>query len=295
MKYIGIAIWSVLLAFLSLSCVKEQGRSKCPTEYSVVLGIKDKNYSNIGSIAGLQPKDEQLAFGQYVSNLSYQLIDPGTGKVIQEVGNVDVAGNDLVQKIVFPGIEAGHYVLNLFGNIGLQPEWRDGQLVYQLHFNNQEGEDIYVLNDNIYFSSALEEKQLFLQRTKGLLFIQLENIPDTVGRVVVEVDHVYREVNQNLAYNDETSISKAFTGNLRPSVDLQTFLAPTVTGKESALRLSFYKQDATEPFMYLPDIRMTVNRNEVTAFKINYKPEGGIEVWVSVDGAWMKQHDMDFE
>lgn len=295
MKCIGMALLSFVLTVLFFSCVKEQGRDECSSGYSIVVGIRDKNFSNINTITGLKPRSEQLAFRQYVSNLSYRLEGQESGETVMEMDHQEVNDNEQFVKIDLPELVSGNYRLSLFGNVREHLELRTGQLVYQLHSNDQEGEDVYVITDTLDFSSGPVEEQLFLQRAKGYLFIQMEGIPDSIGRIVQEVSHVCGEVNQRLEYGRDVTVVKAFTENLHSSAVLQTFLAPTVDGEESVLRLSFYGQGAMVPFMYLPDILLTIKRNQVAAYKINYKPEGGIEVWVSVNGAWMKQHDMDVQ
>lgn len=287
-----------LLLFLSgsfFSCVKEQHRDKCLPEYSIALDVMDKNYSNIGDIVGLLPKDEQLPFKEYVADISYRLINPATGEVVTTVTGQKVEGGNLLETIYFPGLPSGRYIFSAFGNLSLAPEVRDGKLVAQLHPDNQEGGDTYVAYDTIDFSGSMTGKKVELQRTKGYLFLQMEGVPDSVARIDVFVDGVYREVDQNLNYGVETSVTKSFIGNVNPSSLLLATLSPTVTGKESTLRVAFYKAGETTPFMYLPDIRMVVKRNEVSAFKISYQPQGGVEIWMSVEGAWVKLHDMDFQ
>lgn len=284
-----------LLPVFLFSCVKEQGRDKCPPEYSMILGVKDKNYSNINSVPTLHPQDEQLPFREYITNLSYRLQELGTGNVVVSVSNQYVTDNDQLETILFPGLAAGRYILTLFGNISQTPEFSNVQSVYHLHPDEQEDMDTYVLYDTLDFSPASSSEMLELQRAKGYLFIQMEGLPDSVGRIEQQVGLVYRDVDQNLNYTVETSVIKSFTGSIHSSATLSTTLSPTLTDKESSLRLAFYKTGETTPFMFLPDIRMVVRRNQVTAFLIKYKPEGGVEVWMSVEGAWEKQHDMDFQ
>lgn len=179
MKCIGMALLSFVLTTLFFSCVKEQGRDECSLGYYIVLGIRDKNFSNINTITGLQPKSEQLAFRQYVSSLSYCLENRESGETVMETEHQEVEDNRPFVKIDLPEWVSGNYRLSLFGNVREHLELRAGQSIYQLHPNNQEGEDVYVLTDTLDFSSGPVEEQLFLQRTKGYLFIQLEGLPDS--------------------------------------------------------------------------------------------------------------------
>lgn len=102
MKCIGMALLSFVLTTLFFSCVKEQGRDECSLGYYIVLGIRDKNFSNINTITGLQPKSEQLAFRQYVSSLSYRLENRESGETVMETEHQEVRDNRPFVKIDLP-------------------------------------------------------------------------------------------------------------------------------------------------------------------------------------------------
>lgn len=295
MKNVYTSLFLILLAGFFFSCIKEQGRDKCLPEYRILLEVKDKNYSNIANIAGLEPKDEQLSFRQYIADLSYRLYHLETRTITASGSGLIVTDDNQLESLVLPDLIPGKYVLSIFGNISQHLKLEDEQWIGELHPDGREGQDTYIAYDTISFSESEIENKVVLQRTKGYLFIQLEGIPDSVARIDQQVGNLYREVNQNLGYVAETSVFKSFTTDLHPSAILMTTLSPTIDGKESTLRLSFYTKEATTPFFFLPDIRIVMKRNQITAYKINYLPEGGIEVWMSVEGAWVKQHDMDFQ
>lgn len=131
MKCIGMALLSFVLTTLFFSCVKEQGRDECSLGYYIVLGIRDKNFSNINTITGLQLKSEQLAFRQYVSSLSYRLENRESGETVMETEHQEVEDNRPFVKIDLPEWVSGNYRLSLFGNVREHLELRAGQSIYR--------------------------------------------------------------------------------------------------------------------------------------------------------------------
>lgn len=282
----------LLLLFLLCSCLREKD-GDCPPEYRVVLGVKDKNYVNAGNIPGLAIRDEQSSFRESVGDLYYQLQDLASGKILYQSGHVVVAGSELTYPIDLSDFPAGHYVLTVFGNISDLPGVKDGGVTYPLHPNSIEGPDTYILSDTFELSPASVEQYVELTRTKGAVLVVIDNLPDSVAMVSMQVQSVYQDIEQVNGYTGETMVTKTFTGVLHPTANLLTVLAPTVTGKESLLRLGLYTAGSTTPFMFIPDVYLKINRNEVTAFKMNFRPEGGVEVWMYQDGSWVKFHDID--
>lgn len=285
------SILILLFLFLALGCMK-QGQGDCPPEYSVILSIKDKNYSNAASIPGLALRDEQLSFRQYVSNFSYRLVKLSTGITVDSITNYNIQHNNTIHTIDFSSQTPGRYVFSLFGNVGPLPENKNGILTYHLHAAGQEGEDVYFLHDTLDFGSESSQLTLPLTRTKGALFVQIENVPDSVVKIDETVLNIYRDMDENSVYSSPGVVAKSFTGNFSPEASLFTLLAPTMNGQQSILRLGFYSNTSSLPFMFIPDVLMTIKRNEILALKFSFKPEGGVEVWMSANGTWTKLHDM---
>ncbi len=286
-------VFLLTLSFLCVSCLKEKGSGDCPVVYEVTFGVKDKNYTNAGNIPGWPLKDEQLPFNAYVPTLMYYLRNEETRAIVQNVPAYTVANDDKQQVLDLVGIPPGRYILSAFGNDDRAALDRDGILSYDLHPTGMEGADVYLLSDTIELTPDHLTAYAELQRTKGILYLLLENLPDSVDRIECRVSGIYRNVDQNGEYRDETVVQKTFTGSLSPSVNGLLSLAPTMTGKISVVRLALYAKDADLPFMFIPDFNVTVKRNEVTAFRLNFKLDGGVEVWTAADGAWTKLHDMD--
>lgn len=291
-KYI-LYVFLFILPFTCISCLKEKNSSDCPVVYRVALGVKDKNYDNAGEIPGWSLKNERLPFKVYVSTLMYYLRNEETGTIVQNVPVYSVVNDEGQQELNFSGIPTGRYVLSVFGNNGQAASDRDGRFFYDLHPAGTEGTDTYLLSDTIDLIPGNSPPYVELQRTKGIFYLSLENLPDSVDWIEGRITGIYRNVDQNREYDGETVVIKTFPGDFSSSASLLMNLAPTVAGKTSVVRLALYARGADSPFLFIPDFNVTVKRNEVTAFKLDFKPGGGIEVWTGVGGTWTKLHDMD--
>lgn len=281
----------LLMPLFFTACIKE-GRHNCPAEYGIHLGVKDKNYSNAADVPDLAPKSEQLAFRQYVQTLSYTLKSLATGTNNVNVPLFTISGDQTTEAIPFPDITAGQYQYTAFGNISGNPTLQNGVMTYTLHPDGTEDLDTYFLSDTLAFSGSSDDKYIELLRTKGALLVVIENLPDSVVRIQKQVQSVYRDIDQNFNYSTETNVAKDFTTQIHPTATLLTVLAPSVAGKQSVLRLALYTANSTTPFMFIPDIQMTITRNKLTAFKLNFTP-GGVEVWIVLNGSWTKAYDLD--
>lgn len=291
-KYI-LYVSLFMLSFTCVSCLKERGNGDCPVTYRITLGVKDKNYANIGNVPELSVKDEQLPFKAYVSTLMYYLRNMETGMIIKNVPTYAVTNNDKLQELDLTGISAGRYILSVFGNDGGVAVDNNGMLSYALHSAGTEGLDTYLLSDTLDLNPDHPDAYAELQRTKGMLYILLENLPDSVARIECQVTGIYQSIDQNGGYSDEAVVRKMFTENLLPSANILLNLAPTVVGKASVVRLALYARNSNTPFMFIPDFDVNVKRNEVAAFRLDFKSEGGVEIWIAMDGTWTKLHDMD--
>lgn len=284
-----ILLFSFVLLFCT-SCLKEE---KCPQTYTVTLGVKDKNYSNIHDIPELAVTNEQLPFKSYISNLSYHLIDLETQTSIQVVPQYSITNNDTLQTLDFSEIKPGRYILSVFGNI-TQPIIRNNALLtYNLHQREEENQDTYLIADTLTLLPESPNHNLEMKRTKGLLYIIMENLPDSITRIDEQIFAISQDIDQNFTYSHETTVKKSSTENLQSTTPLSVLLSPTLPGKQSTIRLSLFSRGASTPFMYIPDFTTIIKRNEVTIFKINFKPEGGLEILMAAEGNWIKIHDID--
>lgn len=283
----------LILPFLLGSCIKEKYHG-CPPAYYVEVTVGEKNYANIGSIPGMAPLDEGLPFGSFVHNFYWILEDLNTGQLVASSGENIPAGNGLSFPIDFSGQPSGSYVFTAFGNVEGNPfqATNSSYTNIPLHSEMTEGTDIYRVVDTLEFSSRYSTRQLPMLRTKGALFIQIDNLPDSVSKIVQQIYSVYQNLSADGTYQTETDVTKTFTSGLHPEASLFTLLAPSVVGKQSVIRLALYSGQSESPFRYLPDISFTLKRNEISSFRITFKPEGGVEVWIYADGGWVEYHEV---
>lgn len=293
-RLLKLGCFLTLLVTLT-SCLKEHDHN-CPPESGVTLTVKDKNYSNASAIPGITVKDEQLPLNQYVSNFSYRLAEFGTEQPVDSLFNYGFSNGEKSHPIDFSDIPSGKYVLTTYGNVSQnfsKPDASPGS-VYILHPQGQEGDDLYVSKDTFQLGSS-SPYTIYLTRAKGALLVQIENLPDTVTRIDETIDNIYTEMSDTKLYSNPGSVTKSFTIQPSDSVSLFTAVAPTVSGRQSSLRLAFYSSKTMTPYMYISNISLIAKRNEVTAFKFSFKPEGGVEVWISMNGYWTKLHDLNID
>lgn len=292
LNYISITSLTLLLNVICISCIK-QSREECSPTYRGIVTVKDKNYSNATEIPSYLLRDEQAPLSQFVQRLSYEFTQANTGKLIDSLSYLLIPETGQTYTINFPDLTPGKYISHIQGNASLPVTGTNNIPVYDLHPSSQEGEDIYLFQDTILFNSEKTEITLPLTRTKGALFIQIENLPDSVRKITETIEHIYQHITKDAVYSGETTVEKTFTDNLHPVASLLTLVAPTVANKQSALHLALYGPHGDTPFMFISDIPLTIRRNEITAFKFNFIPEGGIEIWVISNGSWNKSHDLN--
>lgn len=280
------------LSLLFTSCLKEPVRN-CPPQYRILLSVKDKNYSNISEIPQITPENDSLPFREFVGDLAYQLRNLTTGELLLSASDATIGGDDKIYIIDFNEIPTGHYGLTVMGNLVTAPHSKAESSTFPLHLDTREHTDVYIAYDIIDFSSEPKTGSLAVSRTKGDLAVSVQNLPDSVARIDIQVNAVYQEISEQDLYQGESVVIKTFTDSLKPSVLLQTLLAPTVTGKKSALRISLFTAGKDTPYIILPDVEITIKRNEITMIDLNLKPQGGYEISIWQEGAWIKLHDMD--
>lgn len=276
----------VLLGFTS-SCISDD-LSDCPTaQYVVQISVKDKNYKNIGSFPQLEPKEENMPFRSFEGTIYYTLSESATRARIRESAVMAINGEGQMYSITFNNIPEGEYILTVWGN--MTQEYPAGIL----HQDNKEHTDIYMASRKLRFDSSYQTTELSLERTKGLLLLLCSNFPAVVTSLKQNISHLYQSVDANFNYMGPTNVEKRVP--LQAAVT--TLLAPNVEGG-SSLKLSFYT-DATKlttPFLELPDINLTIKRNEISAIAIDYKATDGVyEIWMFIQEQWTMIHRLDIK
>ncbi|MCR9011213.1 hypothetical protein [Gabonibacter chumensis] len=279
----------VIYTLVFSSCLSEPDRS-CPAEYQLRLSVGDKNYVNISEIPQLSPKDESLPFRAYVGNVMYCLENVATGQVFIDASSSPVEGNDGFYTLRTTDIPDGRYALSVLGSTDVTNVPEDG--VFVLHANNQESFDTYFFHDTITLNQEKTTYYFSLSRVKGLLVVLLEDAPDSLARVEVNISSVQQNFDLVNGYSGESFVHKSFMRDgIQPDL-FSTFVAPTVSGKKSVVRLSLFSKNETMPYAILPDIELVVMQNEIAFAKIGFT-SSGVEIWIYVSRAWQKLHNMD--
>lgn len=274
-----------LLAFIS-SCIHED-RSDCPTgKYLVKVTVKDKNYANIDNFPELAPVAEDSPFRIFAGTIYYTLNEAVTGNLVKESAVTPVSGNDSLYFITFDDVPMGEYTLTVWSNLTAD------YLAGVLHQDGKEHTDIYLASSTLKFNNSYRPAELRLERTKGQLLLLCKNFPAVVAVIRQNVNNVYRQVDANFNYSGSTHVEKK--GLFQPV--LTTLLAPSSEGS-SKLKLTFYSAAAeTSPFLELPEMDLTVKRNEISAIAVDFKEVEGIyEVWTFINGQWTMTHRLDIE
>ena len=276
----------VVLLILISSCIRED-LSDCPSsQYEVKVSVKDKNYANSNSFPQLSPVDENAPFSSFEGTVYYILSDAATGNKVKESSLSAVGGADQTYTISFNDVPDGDYTLTVWGN--MTAEYPAGVL----HRDGKEHTDIYMATRMLKLGRDYKTVEVPLERMKGKFLLLCNNFPSTVNRVEQTVSHVYQSVDANKNYSGSTEVDKSMT--FQPV--LQTFLAPTSQEGVSKLKLSFYSDAATTPFLDLPEMDLFVKRNEISAFSVDYKSgDGVLEISSFINGEWTVLHRLGIE
>lgn len=276
----------VALLGLVSSCIHKDF-SDCPADkYLVKVSVKDKNYANINSFPELASVAEDSPFRFFAGTIYYTLTDAATGSLVRESAVAAVSGDDAAYLITFDDIPAGEYALTVWSNV--TTDYPAGIL----HQDGKEHTDIYLATRTLKFDYSYQTAELALQRAKGELLLLCRNFPPAVTGIGQTVTNVYQKVDAGFSYSGSTHVDKR--GVFQPV--LTTLLAPSSEGR-SKLKLNFYTGTAQRSlFLDLPEMDLTVKRNEISAIAVDFKEADGIyEVWTFINGQWTMTHRLDIE
>lgn len=276
----------VVLLVLISSCIREDLSDCPPSQYEIKVSVKDKNYTNISSFPQLPPMDENAPFSSFEGTIYYTLSDAATGNRVKESSLSAVDGGDQTYTISFNDVPDGEYTLTVWGN--MTAEYPAGVL----HKDGKELTDIYMATRTFKLNPKYKTEEVPLERMKGKFLLLCNNFPSEVNRVQQTVKHVYQLVDANKNYSGSTEVDRSMT--LQPI--LQTFVAPTSQEGVSKLKLRFYSDAATTPFLDLPEMDLFMKRNEISAISVDFKaPDGVFEIWLFVNGEWTMLHRLGIQ
>lgn len=284
-------VFIISIAFVLHSCVKE-ALPECPYQYSVRLFVEDKNYNNSTAI-GMDIKDENLPFREYVSNIYYTLQDINTGENVMNLVEKKIAGDEKEVEIIFDQIADGEYLLTVWGNVETTGNIVEDPSI--LHENKQEDTDEYIASETIVIKTGqMQTKSIGLERIKGRLVVVFTNLPDEISKIDETVSSLYLTIANNMIYSQETDVEKIFMENIESIDRISTFLAPSIEDENSTLSLSFYRLNDIVPILTIPPFNIEIIKNEITAVTINYDaPQNLMEIWVYIDNEWTLIQKLD--
>lgn len=291
--------WLLLLlsAPLLVSCIRDQ-LDDCPP-LRVEIGVKDKNYFNVDKVDMEEQLSDSLAFRQYVPTLFYMLRDAATGDVVEEQGVFPVEGDGKTVPVDFcPCLPHGRYILTVWGGLDDLSQLSPDHLSLELHRDRQQGGDVYLVSDTLLYDAYNYDYRVELERTKGKLIVQAENMPGSYNLVDIDVSGIYGKVNSNFKYSGETDVYDKVSIPLKPKVSTSTLLAPSVKENGSVLHVDFTHSNPSSNDMQLSpdDVRITMRRNMITVLRYVWDADkNGFTVYMLVNDNWEQVHGMEID
>lgn len=288
----------LLLVFTLLgtsSCVRDE-IEPCPP-LQVNIAVKDKNYFNVDKVELEERKSEDLAFKEYIPTLYYQLRDAVTGEVIEEQGVFDVTGDEKTYPVTFCDcIPHGKYVLTVWGGLSDNTPLGDDPLTAILHEEQNEGDDLYMTNDTLIYDAWNYDYTVEMERTKGKLIIQVENLPEDVNYSDKTVSGLFQMVNSGFSYSDKTEVRTLAEWDTRSEIVTKTITAPSVKEKGSKVSVNFYDQpERAIPTLTPEDVNVTMKRNELTVLRYVYDNGGDFTIYILMNDTWDIIYDMGID
>lgn len=282
---------------LLASCIRDQ-LDDCPPLH-VEIGVKDKNYFNVDKVDMEEQQSDSLAFRQYVPTLFYMLRDAATGDVVEEQGVFPVEGDKKTVAVDFcPCLPHGKYILTVWGGLDDLSQLSPDHLSLELHRDRQQGGDVYLVSDTLLYDAYNYDYRVELERTKGKLIVQAEDMPGSYNLVSIDVDGLDGKVNSNFKYSGETDVRDKVSIPLKPKVSTSTLLAPSVKENGSVLDVGFINSTPSSDDMQLSpdDVRITMRRNMITVLRYVWdEQKKHFVVYMLVDDNWEQVHGMEID
>ena len=272
----------------------------CPP-LSVMIGIEDKNYSNIDDVeeaTGLDHRvDEGKPFRAYIQKLYYSLTDTGTGEVVFTQHLHDVSGDAPLATARLPkDLPFGTYALTVWGNIDNEEPVRDNGRYYTMHTDEVEGYDVYMTNDTLVYDYTHADYTVSLKRVKGKLIVQGVNLPEDLSLSEKQITNLSLYAGRHGLYVGSGAVTDSTALSGHPEVITNTVLAPTAADAESDVQFRLFADDGDEPRYSTDRVGLTFERNTIEVIRLVYNEEQDkIIVYILVDGAWKQVHNLGLE
>lgn len=275
------------------SCIRDEVKD-CPPLH-VEIAVKDKNYFNVDKAGELEDRRrEDLPFHDYVPTLSYTVRNLETGEVVKEQNLFTVEGDAQTVPVEFDAsLPFGKYVLTVWGGLeDITPLDKDLQAI-NFHPQHTQGRDVYMVNDTLTYDDSHYNHTVEMERTKGKLIIQVENLPDGVEYSSKTINKLFAKLNSAFDYSGETSVSTQ-SGWKGHATVTKTLLTPSLKENMSILNINFYNQpQRSTPVLSPDDIRITMSRNELTIVRYIWDEAAqDFKIYLLINDNWELVHGM---
>lgn len=280
---------------LMSSCIRQE-LPPCPP-LQIDVTVKDKNYFNAQDATEIiEVKDENLPFKDYVSTLYYIITEAETGKVIQERSTFEVTGSEKNYRISLPeDLPYGKYVVTVWGNLKTERPIGDDGAYENMLTEETLNRDIYVTHDTLDYQIGKELFHTELERTRGKLLIQAQNVPDYVNHSAKSISNVFQYVERKLNYAVAGTVQTDTLWQDKNQIQTETLLCPSTSINESKLQVRF-ENSRTGDVLTPEDIQITMSRNMLTIIRYVYQEESDdFGIYVFVNDNWEKVHGMEVE
>lgn len=293
MKILIFIILLFALFFLN-SCVREKATPCPPLQVNIL--VKDKNYFNVSDLNLKEYKNEALAFREYVPTLYYMLRDATTGKVMEQQDVFPVEGDSKTVSVTFCDcLPFGKYILTIWGGLDNSSTPVPGSLLIELHSLNQEGTDSYLANDTLIYNEDNYAYSVDLERTKGKLVIQTENLPNQFNFSEKSINGIFHYVDPGFNYSGTTTVVTQTSFSRSSIVETNTMLAPSPKENAAIIGVNLYSRtDLINPALTSTIVNTTIKRNELTLLKYVYNDDTqNFTIYIYLNDSWNIIYDMD--
>lgn len=289
---------AILLSVVTLasSCIRDE-LEECHTMH-INIAVKDKNYFNVNKVDLENYKSEDLPFREYIPTLHYCITDLRTNETVVHSDLITVEGDAEMYGIDLPeSLPFGTYSIQVWGGMGNLDPLEDDHSTIAFHPNNSQGHDVYMTCDTIVYSPTSYDDTVWLERTKGKLIIELENLPVGMEYSRMTISGLYNGLNADFVYQGETYVQTDTHWSGDHTVT-KTLVTPTTEDTPSRLRMTIHdgsllddykKKNSPKPY----DVDLKVNRNELTVVRYVWdEDKGDFIIYVLVGDYWEQIHGM---
>lgn len=269
----------------------------CPP-LQVQLEVTDKNYFNIDRVNLEEKLADDLPFRSYVPTLTYRLRSLATGEVVAERPLASVDTDEQVLSLAFPSdLPFGSYVLTVWGGMEDTSTLTDDHLTLEQHPGHAGGGDIYLANDTLLYDYDHARYTVGMERTKGKLIVEWQQLPAPLHAARYTVDNLYAHLRVPQGYEGVTTVTTPYQWTTPESLISKTMMSPSPGYKESTMHMEFFADAPVGDSYYVPeDVPISISRNELTMMRYIYQPNCCcFTIQVLINDTWETVHGMDIE